>query len=290
MDGGFFLCPDAWEFLLPAEICHLRNAMAVCRKRWDLLTLTPMGCALLPEPAAVTAGILLLPGDCPRSDLRAGTVVTYGLSPRDSITLSSLREPVLCVQRTLPLLCGCRAQKASTEFFAMDTVMQLTAYGAYADAAVDAAEIEIARLDAKLSAQNVNSEIAKLNAGGFCEDDETLRVLASAYQIAALTEGAYDPTVYPLMQLWGFGTDHAQVPQQAAIETALEAVGYEKLPVVKAPYQLPEGMAIDLGGIGKGFAAETLRKCLHEQGIQSAVLSLGGNVTLLGRRTGITDV
>mgnify|MGYP001077414594 CR=1 FL=1 len=106
MDGGFFLCPDAWEFLLPAEICHLRNAMAVCRKRWDLLTLTPMGCALLPEPAAVTAGILLLPGDCPRSDLRAGTVVTYGLSPRDSITLSSLREPVLCVQRTLPLLGG----------------------------------------------------------------------------------------------------------------------------------------------------------------------------------------
>ena len=70
MDGGFFLCPDAWEFLLPAEIRHLRDAGSVCRKRWDLLTLTPMGCALLPEPAAVTAGILLLPGDCPRSDLR----------------------------------------------------------------------------------------------------------------------------------------------------------------------------------------------------------------------------
>ena len=51
MDGGFFLCPDAWEFLLPAEIRHLRDAGSVCRKRWDLLTLTPMGCALLPEPA-----------------------------------------------------------------------------------------------------------------------------------------------------------------------------------------------------------------------------------------------
>ena len=52
----------------------------------------------------------------------------------------------------------------------------------------------------------------------------------------------------------------------------------------RRPTQLPEGMAIDLGGIGKGFAAETLRKCLHEQGIQSAVLSLGGNVTLLGSK------
>ena len=72
MDGGFFLCPDAWEFLLPAGVRHLRDAGAVCRRWWDLLTLTPMGCALLPEPAAVIAGILLLPGDCPRNggDLR----------------------------------------------------------------------------------------------------------------------------------------------------------------------------------------------------------------------------
>lgn len=63
-------------------------------------------CAAAGACGGDSLGILLLPGDCPRSDLRAGTVVTYGLSPRDSITLSSLREPVLCVQRTLPLLCG----------------------------------------------------------------------------------------------------------------------------------------------------------------------------------------
>ncbi len=196
----------------------------------------------------------------------------------------------LLLAALLPLLCGCRAQKASTEFFAMDTVMQLTAYGTYADAAVEAAEIEIARLDAKLSAQNVNSEIAKLNAGGCCEDDETLRVLASAYQIAALTEGAYDPTVYPLMQLWGFGTEHAQVPQQGGnFETALEAVGYEKAPGGEGALPAAKGMAVDLGGIGKGFAAQTVRTCWQKQGIRSAVLSLGGNVTLLGSKPDGTD-
>ena len=105
MDGGFFLCPDAWEFLLPAGVRHLRDTGTVCRQRWDLLALTPAGCGLLAGSSAA-AELLLLPGDCRGSGLRAETVVTYGLSPRDSITLSSLREPVLCVQRALPLLCG----------------------------------------------------------------------------------------------------------------------------------------------------------------------------------------
>ena len=54
----------------------------------------------------VEAELLLAPGDCSLAGFSAGTVVTYGLSPRDSITLSSLTEPVLCVQRALPLACG----------------------------------------------------------------------------------------------------------------------------------------------------------------------------------------
>ena len=105
MDGGIFACPDGWEFLLPEGVAHLRDMGAVCVHRWRLLGLTPTGCRIL-AGERVEAELLLAPGDCPRSDLWAGTVVTYGLSPRDSITLSSLREPVLCVQRTLPLLCG----------------------------------------------------------------------------------------------------------------------------------------------------------------------------------------
>lgn len=159
----------------------------------------------------------------------------------------------------------------------MGTVMQLTAYGSGAERALGVAERELARLDAELSAQRTSSEIAKLNAGGACENEEVLRVLARALEIAERTDGAYDPTVYPLMQLWGFGTESAHVPQQTEISDALGAVGYEKLSAVTSPYALPSGMAVDLGGIGKGFAAQTVRRCLQKQGIQSAVLSLGGN-------------
>ena len=105
MDGGIFACPDGWEFLLPEGVAHLRDMGAVCARRWRLLGLTPTGCRIL-AGEQVEAELLLAPGDCSLAGFSAETVVTYGLSPRDSITLSSLTEPVLCVQRALPLACG----------------------------------------------------------------------------------------------------------------------------------------------------------------------------------------
>ena len=105
MEGGIFHASTGWEHLLPPGLRQLREPGAVCREVWDLLALTPMGCRML-AGQAVTAAVLLLPGDCGANGFRAETVVTYGLSPRDSITFSSLREPVLCVQRALPLLRG----------------------------------------------------------------------------------------------------------------------------------------------------------------------------------------
>ena len=105
MEGGIFHASTGWEYLLPPGLRQLRDPWAACRGQWDFLALTPLGCRML-AGQAVTAAVLLLPGDCGTNGFRAETVVTYGLSPRDSITFSSLREPVLCVQRALPLLRG----------------------------------------------------------------------------------------------------------------------------------------------------------------------------------------
>ena len=105
MEGGIFHASTGWEHLLPPGLWQLRDPWAACRGPWDFLALTPLGCRML-AGQAVTAAVLLLPGDCGANGFRAETVVTYGLSPRDSITFSSLREPVLCVQRALPLLRG----------------------------------------------------------------------------------------------------------------------------------------------------------------------------------------
>lgn len=103
MESGIFDCPEMWERLLPEDTRRLRNPAELPDKSWDLLALTRSGCQRLGQQE-IRCRTLLVPGDCPPAllaRLHAETVISYGLSPRDSLTLSSLTEPVLCVQRTL---------------------------------------------------------------------------------------------------------------------------------------------------------------------------------------------
>lgn len=103
MESGIFDCPETWGGLLPIGVRRLRKAAELPEQSWDLLALTQAGCRFL-SGEAVSCRTLLVPGDCPPgllARLQAEAVISYGLSPRDSLTLSSLTEPVLCIQRTL---------------------------------------------------------------------------------------------------------------------------------------------------------------------------------------------
>lgn len=96
--------PPAWRKLLPPGVLGAERAEALAEQYWPLLVLTRRGCGELGDTAALCR-VLLVPGDCtaPLERITAETVVTYGLSSRDSLTLSSLAEPVLCVQRAAGL-------------------------------------------------------------------------------------------------------------------------------------------------------------------------------------------
>lgn len=106
MDAAMFDCPAEWARLLPPGTRRVLRSEELTEHIWPLLALTPGGCRALAErrERGVVCRLLLAPGDLPAlpAQLRAETVVSYGLSPRDSLTLSSLAEPVLCVQRALP--------------------------------------------------------------------------------------------------------------------------------------------------------------------------------------------
>ena len=179
-------------------------------------------------------------------------------------------------------LCGCGAQRQTGEWFAMDTVMTAAVYGS-ADA-LDAVEAETYRLDALLAAQKDDSEIAAVNDGAEVVSEETAALLRRALEIAAETNGAYDPTVYPLMRAWGFTDGNYRVPADAELDALLQTTGWTEVSVDGTTALLPEGFALDLGGIGKGYAAGRCKEILKAHGVTSALLSLGGNVSALGSK------
>ena len=126
---------------------------------------------------------------------------------------------VLC----LPLLlCGCAQKSAEREFFAMDTVMQLRAYGPAAEDALAQAEAEIYRLEGVLSCRDEQAALARLNeTGGGTAGEETAALLQTALTLCEQTGGAYDPALGALSEAWGFSTGAYRVPEPDALAEAL---------------------------------------------------------------------
>lgn len=191
------------------------------------------------------------------------------------------------------LLTGCGEPlkvdtKRSQTVYAMDTVMTLTVYGDgyVADGALEAAEAELHRLDALLSISQKDSEIYALNRkGSGVLSQEVCGLVFRALQLADDTKGAFDPTVYPLMELWGFPAEQYHIPVQSELEHVNAAVGYGQVHCQGgSDFTLPSGGGIDLGGIAKGYAAQQVIDVLSNNAIPSAIISLGGNVGTLGQK------
>lgn len=116
---------------------------------------------------------------------------------------------------------------------------------------------------------------------------EVIYVLQEALRIAKRTGGAFDPTIGPLVDLWDIGGDNSQVPNQEAIKKAASLVDWRlvELDTEACTVFLPkEGMALDLGGIAKGFAADQLVLIAQEAGVQRALFDLGGNIYTFGSK------
>lgn len=96
--------------------------------------------------------------------------------------------------------------------------------------------------------------------------------------------GAFDPTVYPLVCLWGFPSGEYHIPTEAELTGALAHTGPQHLQLDGAAAALDAGCSVDLGGIAKGYAAEQCAHQLEETGAQAAMLSLGGNVQTVGSK------
>jgi thiamine biosynthesis lipoprotein len=117
-------------------------------------------------------------------------------------------------------------------------------------------------------------------------DDAVLDVLETACDAARRSQGAFDPTVLPLMRLYGFyQTGRSRYPSDREIAAALDVVGWQGVAIDRSAGTLGlerRGAAIDLGSIGKGWALDRAVEALRAEGIRSGMVDVGGNVYGLG--------
>ena len=176
-------------------------------------------------------------------------------------------------------------KECTRQLFAMDTVMSFTAYGKNSEQAVDAAVKEVQRLDELLSTGNPDSEVSAINTkGSGTLSDDTKTILTEAMEIYRETDGLFDVTIYPLMQLWGFPTKEYHVPTESELQKALAKVDASQIVIEGDQVTLGTGQQMDLGGIAKGYTSARIMEIYREYGITSGMVSLGGNVQTLGTR------
>ena len=181
-------------------------------------------------------------------------------------------------------LAGCGAPRTETlDIFAMDTYMSLVAIGDGGAAVLQSCSNEINALEQKLSRTIDTSDVAQLNANGTARlSDDTAALLRAALQYSEVTGGTFDVTIAPLVELWGITTDSPRVPTQEEIDALLPLVGSGHVRLDGTAAALDEGCAIDLGGIGKGYASDKTAALFAESGLSGGFVSLGGNVYVHG--------
>jgi thiamine biosynthesis lipoprotein len=146
----------------------------------------------------------------------------------------------------------------------------------------------IGRLDRRLSDYDPDSELSRLGtsagrATGRAVSPELLEILVVARLWAERTDGAFDPTVGPLTRLWRWSARRGTLPDPARLARARAAVGWQALDVDPAAGRVRmarPGMALDLGGIAKGYAADAALAELARHGLRSALVDAGGDIAV----------
>ncbi len=177
----------------------------------------------------------------------------------------------------------------------MGTTYTITVHGAPADALAGLpAEID-ARLRAinkSMSTWDPQSEISRINempAGQWVTVSEDFeRVLNAAMSLSEVTQGAFDATVGPLVNLLGFGPSvRGEAPDPAAVAAARRRVGYRNLVVSgRRLNKRVQGMDLDFSAIAKGYGVDALSKILRQRGVGNYLIEIGGEVAVSGRAPG----
>jgi thiamine biosynthesis lipoprotein len=148
---------------------------------------------------------------------------------------------------------------------------------------------ELVRIDELMSDYKPDSELAAVNQNAFKSpvmvSQPTFDVLTTAHYFSQLTEGAFDVTVGPLVDLWRRAADANSIPTETELQQARAKVGYEKLILdaneMTARFAV-DGMRLDLGGIAKGYAVDKAIEAMKKRGALGGMVDIGGDIRCFG--------
>lgn len=208
-------------------------------------------------------------------------------------------KKLLVLSSFLVILIGfftaCRSSQSEEVYretrFLFDTEVFIEAYGTRAEDAIRKAIEVMDEINLDANFYSEDSEITKLNnAAGLHTvtlSSHTFELLQSSLQIAHLTNGAFDPTIGPLVRLWQKAKEENILPTVEEIKEIIHLVDYNELILDSenlTAFLPKQGMSIDLGAIAKGYAVEKGMEVLRAEGITSALVRAGGNVYTIGTK------
>lgn len=169
-----------------------------------------------------------------------------------------------------------------------DTVIQIDIYDSNDTELLDQCFEQCQVFEQTISRTIETSEIYKINHanGKPIEVSEmTLELIQKGIEYGDLTNGKFDITIAPLIELWDFKNNTGNIPDKIAIQEALSHVNYKNIVIDGNKVSLTDpNAAIDLGGIAKGYIADYLKDYLIDEGIESALINLGGNILTIGSK------
>ena len=192
----------------------------------------------------------------------------------------------------MAMACAAAPQRFEYSEVAMGVRARIVLYApdqASAEKAARAAYDRIACLEQIMSDYRPDSEIMRLcaQAGGppVKVSPELLFILRKSKELARRSDGAFDPTVGPVVKLWRKARKSGVLPARQEIDAARKLVGWPKMRIdaqASTVQIMVTGMQLDLGGIAKGYACDEAQRILKGQGITSALVEMGGDIVVSG--------
>ena len=202
-----------------------------------------------------------------------------------------MRKLLLSISLFVFLFTSCEKKPYVENEILLSTICTITTYDKKAhEASLEAFDL-ISHYESVFSRYDEQGELYKVNREAFLHpvkvSDELFGILKQARTYTIATSGAFNYAIGPLVSLWGIGTENARIPSQQEISQVVGLIDWNDVVLdeeEKTVSFLSEGMEIDLGGIAKGWISRKVADFLSEKGVEKAIINLGGNVYVLGKK------